>query len=164
MWCEMLLGYRRRPFATPPTHRSSSVTQGLMCGNLKSFNFEPLLHLSDGRSLRVLGRSPAPYACLLGHSVGIQPRYRAGPRKPPARVRPWLGHRRPAAFWKRQGPQARLGAGSGVATCGAPNKSAGRCRRKVVAGTSRCPVHEGSWPVYGVAQRKEKKRRIRNKC
>lgn len=46
-----------------------------------------------------------------------------------------------------------------MATCGAPNKSGGRCRRKVVTGTSRCPVHQGSWSAYGVAQRKEKEAR-----
>jgi hypothetical protein len=55
-----------------------------------------------------------------------------------------------------------------VAKCGAPTKTGGSCQRKVVTGTSRCPVHQGPWSAYGVAQRKEKearekKRRIRKK-
>ncbi|MGC0339297.1 HGGxSTG domain-containing protein [Streptomyces sp. SLBN-8D4] len=55
-----------------------------------------------------------------------------------------------------------------MAKCGARTKTGGRCQRKVVSGTSRCPVHQGSWSAYGVAQRKEKeakekKRTIRKK-
>jgi len=55
-----------------------------------------------------------------------------------------------------------------MAKCGAPNKTGGRCQRQVVSGTARCPVHQGSWSSYGVAQRKEKeakakKRKIRKK-
>jgi hypothetical protein len=50
-----------------------------------------------------------------------------------------------------------------VAECGAPTKAGRRCQRKVVASTSRCPVPQGPWSAYGVAQRKEKKRRIRKK-
>lgn len=55
-----------------------------------------------------------------------------------------------------------------MAKCGAPTKTGGRCQRKVVTGTSQCPVHQGPWSEYGVAQRKEKeakekKLRIRKK-
>ncbi|GAA3488554.1 hypothetical protein GCM10018987_26370 [Streptomyces cremeus] len=58
--------------------------------------------------------------------------------------------------------------GGGMAKCGARTKAGGRCQRKVVTGTSRCPVHQGAWSAYGVAQRKEKeaqakKRGIRKK-
>ncbi|RLU94588.1 hypothetical protein CTZ27_17880 [Streptomyces griseocarneus] len=58
--------------------------------------------------------------------------------------------------------------GDGMAKCGAPTKTGGWCRRKVVTGTSRCPVHQGAWSAYGVAQRKEKeakekKRTLRRK-
>ncbi|SCD57980.1 hypothetical protein GA0115257_112835 [Streptomyces sp. LcepLS] len=46
-----------------------------------------------------------------------------------------------------------------MAKCGAPTKAGGRCQRKVVSGTSRCPLHQGPWSAYGVAQRKEKEAR-----
>ncbi|GGU04041.1 hypothetical protein GCM10010244_32360 [Streptomyces coeruleorubidus] len=64
--------------------------------------------------------------------------------------------------------RVETGGGSSVAKCGAQTKTGGRCQRKVVTGTSRCPVHQGPWSAYGVAQRKEKeakekKRRIRKK-
>ncbi|GGV69158.1 MULTISPECIES: HGGxSTG domain-containing protein [Streptomyces] len=55
-----------------------------------------------------------------------------------------------------------------MAKCGARTKTGKPCQRKVVTGTSRCPVHQGPWSAYGVAQRKEKeakekKRKIRKK-
>ncbi|GAA3077656.1 hypothetical protein GCM10010448_69730 [Streptomyces glomeratus] len=43
-----------------------------------------------------------------------------------------------------------------MAMCGATTKTGGSCQRKVVTGTFRCPVHQGPWSAYGVAQRKEK--------
>ena len=43
-----------------------------------------------------------------------------------------------------------------MAKCGAQTRTVRRCQRKVVTGTSRCPVHQGPWAAYGVAQRKEK--------
>lgn len=46
--------------------------------------------------------------------------------------------------------------GDGMAKCGARTLTGGRCQRQVVSGTSRCPVHQGPWSAYGVAQRKEK--------
>jgi len=63
-------------------------------------------------------------------------------------------------------PSSRTG--DGAAKCGAPTEAGGRCQRRVVTGTSRCPVHQGPWSAYGVAQRKEKeakekKRKIRKK-
>ncbi|MEU6374332.1 HGGxSTG domain-containing protein [Streptomyces sp. NPDC046909] len=55
-----------------------------------------------------------------------------------------------------------------MAKCGARTKTGGRCQRQVVTGTGRCPIHQGSFTSYGIAQRKEKeakekKRKIRRK-
>lgn len=50
-----------------------------------------------------------------------------------------------------------------MAKCGARTKTGGRCQRQVVSGTSRCPVHQGPWSAYGVAQRKEKEAKAKNR-
>ncbi|WP_181008985.1 hypothetical protein [Streptomyces sp. SM12] len=50
-----------------------------------------------------------------------------------------------------------------MAKCGATTKAGGRCQRKVVTGTPRCPVHQGPLSAYGVAQRKEKEARARKR-